>query len=416
VTGREVSVVVVSRGRPAALMRCLLGLSQLYHTPFEVIVVACPAGLAVLNAAGWDGRIKTVGYDHPNISIARNLGTAQAAGEIVAFIDDDAVPEPTWLCYLIAPFDRPYVSASGGFVRGRNGIGYQWKARLALADATTRPMPAPEDSVTLHNGAPGRAAKTEGTNMAIRRQVLARMGGFDPAFRFYLDETDLNLRLGAAKARTAIVPMAQVHHGFAASDRRRGDRVPLSLYEIGASHAAFLRRHGGPGLDALALRAAERDVQRARLLGHMVAGRLEPRAVKTLLAGFDAGWTEGAARPIVRLPPIADPDSDFLRLSRPEQGTHTLLIGRSWQSAAVLAEAAAEVARGQRVSVILLSPTVRRHSVRFEHPGIWVQRGGLFGAADRTEPAFRWRRFGARCNREWNRVLPFREENPSTRR
>ncbi|MES2906736.1 MAG: RNA polymerase factor sigma-54, partial [Pseudomonadota bacterium] len=47
------------------------------------------------------------------------------------------------------------------------------------------------------------------------------MGGFDPAFRFYLDETDLNLRLAATGAMTAIVPVAQVHHGFAESDLQR---------------------------------------------------------------------------------------------------------------------------------------------------------------------------------------------------
>ena len=407
-TERWVSVVVVSRGRPAALTRCLLGLSQIYYPAFEVVVVACPAGLAALDAAGWGGRIKTVAFDEPNISIARNLGIAQASGEIVAFIDDDAVPEPSWLTRLTAPFDIPDVAAAGGFVRGRNGISYQWKARVALADATTQPLAVPEDSVTLHQGAPGRAAKTEGTNMAIRRRVVAQMGGFDPVYRFYLDETDLNLRLGAAEARTAIVPLAQVHHGFAASDRRRDDRVPLSLFEIGASHAAFLRRHESEGQDAIALRDAERAGQRARLLRHMVAGRLEPRDVTRLMSGFDAGWAEGARRPIVRLPPIADPVSAILPFETAATGEHLLLTGRSWQSARVLGQAAEAVRAGHRVSVILLSPTARRHTVRFESPGIWVQRGGLFGRSLRSDPPFRFWRRAARLAREAARIAFFR--------
>ncbi|MCB2123539.1 MAG: glycosyltransferase, partial [Rhodobacteraceae bacterium] len=62
---------------------------------------------------------------------ARNLGLAAAAGEIVAFIDDDAVPEPRWLARLTAPFADPGIAAAGGFVVGRNGISFQWRASCA---------------------------------------------------------------------------------------------------------------------------------------------------------------------------------------------------------------------------------------------------------------------------------------------
>ena len=44
-TGPSVSVIVVSRGRPAALQRCLRGIEQLFYDRFEVIVVADPRGL-----------------------------------------------------------------------------------------------------------------------------------------------------------------------------------------------------------------------------------------------------------------------------------------------------------------------------------------------------------------------------------
>ena len=95
----SVSVIVVSRGRPKALLRCLTGLGQVLYPAFEIIVVADPAGMTALQP-DWAGRIKAVGFDQPNISAARNLGVAQAAGDIVAFIDDDAVPEPGWLIHL----------------------------------------------------------------------------------------------------------------------------------------------------------------------------------------------------------------------------------------------------------------------------------------------------------------------------
>ena len=96
-----VSVIIVSRHRPAALLRCIVGLSQQDHTDFELIVVAdskAAARVRDLNAP-----IKVIAFDTPNISAARNAGLAQAAGAIVAFIDDDAVPEPTWLTRLTSP-------------------------------------------------------------------------------------------------------------------------------------------------------------------------------------------------------------------------------------------------------------------------------------------------------------------------
>ena len=116
-----VSVVIVSRDRPLALRRCLTGVSQLQFTPFEVVVVADPAGLAAARELPFAAHLRLVSFDEPNISAARNLGLTHAAGD-VAFIDDDAVPEPTWLRHLTAPAGQADVAAMGGFVRGRNGI------------------------------------------------------------------------------------------------------------------------------------------------------------------------------------------------------------------------------------------------------------------------------------------------------
>jgi GT2 family glycosyltransferase len=73
------------------------------------------------------------------------------------------------------------------------------------------------DGPVRTRAAAGFVVKTEGTNCAFRRDVLAGLGGFDPAFRYFLDETDVNLRLAEAGARTVIVPRALVHHGSAAS-------------------------------------------------------------------------------------------------------------------------------------------------------------------------------------------------------
>jgi len=405
VTRPPVSVVVVSQGRPRALARCLTGLSQLNYPTFEIIVVTNHEGHAA--AAPWSGRIKLARFDEENISSARNLGIRQAAGDIVAFIDDDAVPEPTWLDHLCGVFDSPAVAA-GGYVIGRNGISLQWGARVALSDATSEPLPIEGRDPQLHRGRAGQAIKTEGTNMAFRRETLLRNGGFDPVFRFYLDETDLNLRLAAQDAVTAIVPRAVVHHGFDASARRTAARVPLTLFEIGASVVAFLRRHAAGGnLDVLV--AAERARQSERLFRHLIDGRLEPRDVRRLMRSFDEGCKAGFGRPLSRPAPIPDGNARFLHFHCVTPNGHRVLTGRPWQAARLASEARSLVALGHRVSVFVLSPTIRRHRVVFHPDGYWLQSGGLFGASDRSDPAFRYWRFRDRIARERQRVAEIRD-------
>ncbi|MBC7180981.1 MAG: glycosyltransferase family 2 protein, partial [Roseovarius sp.] len=138
------SVIVVSRHRPGALLRCLTALAQSDHPCFEVIVVADPGGLAAVAQSVFRDTVKTAACDVANIPLARNTGLGLAAAPVVAFIDDDAVAESTWLSRLTAPFANPRVSAAGGFVRGRNGISHQWKAREIDRDALETPLTVDE--------------------------------------------------------------------------------------------------------------------------------------------------------------------------------------------------------------------------------------------------------------------------------
>ena len=402
------SVIIVSRDRPAALIRCLTGVSQLQSARFEVVVVADTAGIAAVQAAGWQNRIKLVAFEHANISEARNIGIQHAAGEVIAFIDNDAVPEPTWLARLIAPFDNPQVSAAGGFVRGRNGISYQWRARDIRADATSSKLTVPTEGATLRTGNLGLGTKTEGTNMAFRRSVLASLGGFDPAFRFYLDETDLNLRLAEQGCVTAIVPLAEVHHGFAASDRRRGDRVPKTLFDIGASLAIFLRKHFAG--DREARWRKEYAEQRNRLLRHMRDGRIEPRDVGRLLGTLQAGWNDGMARSLAPLVSLAGPVSPFLELRPdPAPGVHQIVSVPRRRARVGHQLAATLVQQGHRVSLYIFSITAVYHRVRFDPAGYWVQDGGLFGKSERSDPIWRYWSRSARLQREVARNAAVRD-------
>ncbi|MBV7380121.1 glycosyltransferase family 2 protein [Maritimibacter dapengensis] len=390
----RVSIIVVSRGRPALLARCLAGISQLWHDAFEVVVVADPAGCAAVDA--WADRIKCVPFDEPNISSARNLGIQHAAGEIVAFIDDDAVPEPSWLSFLTAPFDDPEVVQTGGYVRGRNGISFQWRGRVVDRTGVARPLVEKGDLPYQPRVGGGEAAKTEGTNMALRRNVIAGIGGFDPAFRFFLDETDVNLRL--ADARTMLVPLAQVHHGFAASPTRKAGRAPLDLSEIAASSAVFLRKHAPDLIDFGRNRAFLE--QRSRLIRYLNDGRLEPRDVGRLMRGFERGFADGLSRVLSDLVPIKAASAPFLPFDTSATGSSTLIAGRRWSRSDLEAQARERVARGEVITVLELSATARPHQVKFHSDGFWEQRGGVFGPSDRADPLVCATSFARRVARE----------------
>lgn len=396
-------MIVASHGRPADLGLCLLSLAQQDHDRLEVVVVACPAGSSAVGSGPFAGSVKLVSFAERNLSAARNAGVALAAGEVVAFIDDDAVAEPTWAARLAAPFMDPAVIQAGGFVRGRNGISLQWGAMEIDGSATDHPLEVRTDRASLLHGTAGRAVKTQGTNMAFRRAALVEAGGFDPALRFYLDDADLNLRLAAGGGLTAVVPDAQVLHRSAPGPYRRADRVPRSLHEIGASTAVFLRRHA-PG-DTAAVEAL-RHGQRRRLLRHMVAGRIGPEAVAALLATLEDGLTEGAGRR-VSPPQFASPPP-FLRFPSAGPVPGAVILSRPWSRAK--AEARARRARegGAVVTILHLRPGPRRHRLWLRPDGIWEQSGGVWGASDRSD---RWLRLwtpSTRLRREMQRLSAYR--------
>ncbi|WP_294923866.1 glycosyltransferase family A protein [uncultured Paracoccus sp.] len=367
----RLSIVVLSRHRPGLLALCLTALSQQDHPEYEVILVADPASVDTRP----DLRIKRIAFDLPNVSAARNIGLGAAAGEVVAFIDDDALALPGWARRIAAPFADPGVIAAAGFTRGPDGLGWQVRAeRLRPSGATVPVQVAEETALPPRDGCP---VSTIGTNCAFRRHALLAVGGFDPAFAYHLDESDVNMRMARTfpEALTAIVPGAEVVHGIAAGPMRQAWGVPRDLTAVGHAHVTFARRHGGP------LPPVE-AIQRKRLLRHMVAGRLDPFALTPLLRGLREGRARAAAQPLPEPPrPLPDAAPGFLPL-RPAPAAPAglrLFSGWHWQAARLRRSAAAAVARGDRAAVLLLTPTFVPHRLGLRPGGWWEQHGGLWG-------------------------------------
>ncbi len=111
-------MVVCTRDRPAILDRCLQAIARLDHAPTEIIVVdSAPRDDAACHVAErWGARYLVEPL--PGASRARNRGAHAAAADVVALLDDEAVPEPGWLPKLLDEFRDPAVMAVAGRILG----------------------------------------------------------------------------------------------------------------------------------------------------------------------------------------------------------------------------------------------------------------------------------------------------------
>jgi O-antigen biosynthesis protein len=253
-TAPTVSVVICTRDRPAQqLNACLRCLRQQRYPRYDVVVVdnapTSDAAHAVVALAG-DMQVRYIVEPRPGLSWARNAGIAAATGEIIAFLDDDEEPDVHWLAELACGFARgPDIGCVSGVVLparldtpaqelfqrlGGHSKGRGFSSTVFSRHGPQSPLyPLPPFGV--------------GANMAFRREVLARVGGFDVALGAgtpaLAGEDTLALTLTLlAGYRIVYQPSAVMRH------HHRSDLASLSRqmegYSVGltAFYAALVRR------------------------------------------------------------------------------------------------------------------------------------------------------------------------------
>lgn len=247
---RSVIVCAYTLDRLALTEACLDAVLAQEPAPDQVIaVIDHNTGLADRLSDRFPGIDVIENAGPPGLSAARNTGIDWARGDLVAFIDDDAIPAPGWLAGLAAAFADPRTIGVGG--------------RANPAWETRQPGWFPDEYLWVvgcsYRGQPssGVVRNPLGCNMAFRRSVFEEIGGFDlsvgrlGSLPVGCEETELCLR--AARhlpwARVVLVEGAEVSHAVPRARARFRYFLRRCFYE-GVSKAVIRRLSDGNTLAA----------------------------------------------------------------------------------------------------------------------------------------------------------------------
>ncbi|CAI49049.1 glycosyltransferase AglG [Natronomonas pharaonis DSM 2160] len=182
--------------------------------------------------------------ENRGVSVSRTHGAELASGDVVAFIDDDAVAEPDWIEHLVEAYEKHDAVAVGGRMTG------EWLAG--------RPSFLPDEfdwlvGVTHRGFADGRTEvrNTFESNISFRREVFLDLGGFDPELGPTGEEyrhsegAEIGARLEAEYDRGVMyIPEAIVRHKVF-EHRTRLSWLCRRAFEQGVSKRAMKRRTDG---------------------------------------------------------------------------------------------------------------------------------------------------------------------------
>ena len=199
----RISVVICSYNGSRTIRRCCQAVKALEYPDFEAILV---------NDGSTDGTgqiaeeygLKVITTPNRGLSSARNTGLREATGEIVAYLDDDAYPDPHWLHYLACAFLEPDAER----VAGVGGPNIPPADDGPVAQCVARAPGGPSHVLISDR----RAEHIPGCNMAFVKSRLEAIGGFDPQFRVAGDDVDVCWRLQKAGWSLGYSPSAVVWH------------------------------------------------------------------------------------------------------------------------------------------------------------------------------------------------------------
>jgi GT2 family glycosyltransferase len=350
-----VSVVVLNFNGAKIIGRCLEHLIAQTFDDFEIVVIdngSTDGSVAAMEPYLGSRRLSIVRVPR-NLGVAagRNLGAAHARGSIVAFVDNDGYADPRWLSEIVRVFALDQaVGAVGSLVffdRNKLVLNSAGGTVNLQGYGVDRCFNAPYEFAQV----PHEILYPMGCGMAIRGEVLRKIGPLDRHLLNYYDDFELGVRVWQAGYKVVLAPNAWIDHGFGSADQVLGNkaalcernrvRTVLKYFPIGhlprwASRELSMWRATEPRWRALALRAYLWNVRRlgsALLLRMRSAGRAAAfwHLVEPSWGRFPPSITESHARADLRAAGaelICDGEQDAAQLlygwwpAQVEEGLH----------------------------------------------------------------------------------------------
>ncbi len=197
----SVSVVVCAYNAEATIGECLESLENLAYPDLEIIVVNDGSTDRTGEIARQYPWVTVLDVPNGGLAAARNIGLAAASCEIIAYTDADVRVDRDWLAYLVQPFLESDVVASGG----PNVVPADdpWIAQCVARAPGSPTHVLLDDRIAEH---------VPGCNMAIRRDALLAIGGFNPIYLRAGDDVDVCWRLQAKGWKLGFAASALVWH------------------------------------------------------------------------------------------------------------------------------------------------------------------------------------------------------------
>jgi len=183
-----VTIVVCTRDRVTNLRRCLDAIQRLTYPRLDVLIVdnAPLSDAAERLVTGEFPGVRHLVEPRPGLDWARNRAIMEAQGDIIAFTDDDVVVDGGWIQALVKIFiEDPDVMAVTGLV-----VPYELETEAQImfeiyggfGKGFERRRVPPRNGTKCHKRSLLAAGDLgTGANMAFRRPIFNRIGGFDPA-------------------------------------------------------------------------------------------------------------------------------------------------------------------------------------------------------------------------------------------
>ena len=301
---KRVSIVICTYNRADLLDRCLDYLQYQTNPNFEVVVVNGPSDDTTEEVmARYADRIKVARNPLRNLSVSRNLGIEHASGDIIAFIDDDALPFDDWVATLLREFNgRPLTLAGlGGPVYYAGSLEYQAQdiGINQFAESNTK-ITGPEV------GRNGWERSLLGTNTCFSAAAIRAVKGFDEQFDYFLDESELCFRMQKQRYLVSYCPDLYLRHEFAQS-HNRGGKHKYNWFTICKNTAYYVAAYSGLQGKKLEQYLAERmQDERIQPLDDAVASGELPKAdrdkfVADIQRGVKQGLLDAQAWPRTRV-------------------------------------------------------------------------------------------------------------------